>query len=199
MTGVLRQVICPWLHIFCGFAIVAELREKEKEGLGLQCSTQCCLNGTFKQQCLRNGFFFSYFPSHSETHRYRETHKRTPQVIPLVLLNVVWGNASRKGWGVWKGRDRAAWREFRKRDPRERVSRICESLHVLLCLVPEKQRCELIVRLFQLRHSQWTEDTKHDFDIRSPCSCLNMYSNFFHAFIMVFFSENSPSTKNPLQ
>lgn len=60
MTDLILQVICPWLHIFCGFAIVAELREKE--GLGLQCSTQSCLNGTFKQKCLRNTFFFSHFP-----------------------------------------------------------------------------------------------------------------------------------------
>lgn len=89
------------------------------------------------------------------------TYNWTPKVIPLILLNVVWAHASRKGWvgtggkglsGVWE---------------RGTLEKECPAAARLACVVvfcARKPRrppppLECIIRLFLIRHSQWRDNT----------------------------------------
>lgn len=91
-------------------------------------------------------------------------YKWTPKVIPLILLNVVWAHASRKGWAGTGGKGLSGVWE-REGDPGERVSRSCEAC-ICCCVLCQKTKetpppppFECIIRLFLIRHSQWRDNT----------------------------------------
>lgn len=61
----------------------------------------------------------THTPWHIDT-GFKQTYKRSPQVIPQALPSVVWCNASRKRWRGWKRRDGVVWGEGERGRKREK-------------------------------------------------------------------------------
>lgn len=153
------------LHIWSGFLSSwgSEFREGATEGLSLLCSTQCC--SKWHRHTLEA--FSLTFKTHTET------HKHAPQVIPPALCSVVCEvmllgkDGKRWEWEGW-------WCLRGESDP------WCLTAVWFTCVVifvARKLRSsphEFIIRLFQLRHAQWTQNPKQDLDIWS-----HLFSFFF--------------------